>query len=127
MTDHPRLQTVPSTPDRAYLSYHGAPLVDLTFRLLDWWLSRTSRSCLAVWRQPLTYIGSTRSIDRGEHAMMRRDVDTTLTARVCQVASLLVILIMVLGVLVQDIVRKPDKVDAAVAGGDRPARLVVIP
>ena len=30
-------------------------------------------------------------------------------------------------VLVQDIVRKPDKVDAAVAGGDTPARLVVIP
>ena len=48
MTDHPRLQAVPTTPDRAYLSYHGAPLVDLTFRLLDWWLSRTSQSCVAA-------------------------------------------------------------------------------
>jgi hypothetical protein len=38
MTDHPRLQTIPFTPDRAHLSHHGAPLVQLAFRLVDWWL-----------------------------------------------------------------------------------------
>ena len=35
--------------------------------------------------------------------MMRRNVDTTPTARVCQLASLLVILSMVLGMLVHEI------------------------
>jgi hypothetical protein len=34
--------------------------------------------------------------------MMRRNVETTVTARVCQVASLLAILGMVLGVLAHD-------------------------
>ena len=40
--------------------------------------------------------------------MMRRNVDTTLTARVCQLASLLVILSMVLGMLAQEITRGAD-------------------
>ena len=37
--------------------------------------------------------------------MMRRNVATTPTARACQIASLLLTLMMVLGVLVQDILR----------------------
>jgi hypothetical protein len=59
--------------------------------------------------------------------MMRRNVDTTLTAGVCQIASLLLILSMVLGVRVHDIMRNADTARTARAGGDKPARLVVIP
>ena len=57
--------------------------------------------------------------------MMRRNVETTRTARACQVASLLLVLMMVLGVLVQDIMRSADTVDADPAGGGKPAQLVV--
>ncbi|MGH7463189.1 MAG: hypothetical protein ACREMA_19455 [Longimicrobiales bacterium] len=59
--------------------------------------------------------------------MMRRNVDATRTASACQIASLLLILLMVLGVLVQDIARNADRADAARAGRDKPARLVVVP
>jgi hypothetical protein len=59
--------------------------------------------------------------------MMRRNVDTTRTARACQIASLLLILMMVLGVLLQDMMRNADTADAAPAGGGSPARLVVVP
>lgn len=52
--------------------------------------------------------------------MMRRNVDTTLTARVCQVASLLLFLAILLCVLVQDIMRNADRVDANPARGDIP-------
>ena len=40
--------------------------------------------------------------------MMRRHVDTTQTARACQLASLLVIISMVLGMLAQEITRGAD-------------------
>jgi hypothetical protein len=59
--------------------------------------------------------------------MMRRNVDTTPTARVCQIASLLLVLIMVLGVLAHDIVRTADTADATAAVGDKPARLLLAP
>ena len=45
--------------------------------------------------------------------MMRRKVVTTPTARACQTASLLLILVMVLGMLVEDIVRNAARSDAA--------------
>ena len=59
--------------------------------------------------------------------MMRRNVDTTLTARVCQIASLLLILMMVLYVLVQDVMRNSDQADADPVRFDKPARVVVAP
>jgi hypothetical protein len=37
--------------------------------------------------------------------MMRRNVETTRTARICQLASLLAILSMVLGLLAHDVMR----------------------
>jgi hypothetical protein len=43
MPDDSRFQTVRSVPDRAHLSYHGAPLVELTFSIVDWWLGRRRR------------------------------------------------------------------------------------
>jgi hypothetical protein len=43
MPDDSRFQTVRSVPDRAHLSYHGAPLVELTFRVVDWWLGSRRR------------------------------------------------------------------------------------
>ena len=52
---------------------------------------------------------------------MRRNVETTLTARVCQAASLLAILGMVLGLLVQEIWR-----DRATAKR-QPIQVVVTP
>ena len=45
--------------------------------------------------------------------MMRRKIVTTPTARVCQTASLLLILVMVLGMLVEDIVRSAARPDSA--------------
>lgn len=45
--------------------------------------------------------------------MMRRKIVTTPTARVCQTASLLLILVMVLGMLGEDIVRSAAGPDAA--------------
>ena len=55
--------------------------------------------------------------------MMRRNVETTRTAGICQVASLLVILSMVLCVLAHDIMR-----GARTAAAQRePTRLVVAP
>ena len=45
--------------------------------------------------------------------MMRRKILTTPTARACQTASLLLILIMVLGMLVEDIMRNAARPDAA--------------
>jgi hypothetical protein len=74
-----------------------------------------------------TNIRSTLSIACGEYAMMRRNVDTTRTARACQIASLLLVLMMVLGVLVQDIMLNADTAEAVPAGGSKPARLVVVP
>jgi hypothetical protein len=44
---------------------------------------------------------------------MRRKVVTTPTGRACQTASLLLILVMVLGMLVEDIVRNAARPDAA--------------
>jgi hypothetical protein len=55
--------------------------------------------------------------------MMRRNVETTRTARLCQVASLLAILSMVLGVLAHEAMRNPGT-----ATGQRDStRLVVAP
>jgi hypothetical protein len=48
-----------------------------------------------------------------EDAMMRRKVVTTPTARACQTASLLLVQVMVLGMLVEDIVRNAARPDAA--------------
>jgi hypothetical protein len=45
--------------------------------------------------------------------MMHRKVVTTPTARVCQTTSLLLILVIVLGMLVEDIVRSAAGPDAA--------------
>jgi hypothetical protein len=45
--------------------------------------------------------------------MMRRKVVTTSTARACQTASLLLILVMVLGMLAEDVVRNAAGPDAA--------------
>ena len=55
--------------------------------------------------------------------MMRANVETNRTARVCQVASLLVILSLVLGVLAHDIRRAPGGATAEAAK----TRLVVAP
>lgn len=55
--------------------------------------------------------------------MMRRNVETTRTARVCQVASLLAVLSMVLGVLAHDLMRNPGPTTAQ----RESARLVVAP
>lgn len=73
------------------------------------------------------HIRSTLSIAPEEYVMMRRNVATTPTARACQIASLLLILMMVLWVLVQDVVRNAHVAPTAQAGGDKPARLVVVP
>ena len=54
--------------------------------------------------------------------MMRRNVETTLTARICKVASLLIILGMVVGVLAHDVMRGPEKTAEREA-----TRLVVAP
>ena len=43
MTDHPRFQTADSGTDERYREYHGAPQVELVFRLVDWWLGRRQR------------------------------------------------------------------------------------
>ena len=59
--------------------------------------------------------------------MMRRNVDTTLTARVCQIGSLALILIMVLGMLAHDIYRNGDRADAGPSGVAKPSQLVVLP
>jgi hypothetical protein len=40
MTDHPRFQLARSEPDHCYRQHHGAVLVELTFRIADWWLKR---------------------------------------------------------------------------------------
>ncbi len=45
--------------------------------------------------------------------MMRRKVVTTPAARTCQTASLLLVLVMVVGMLVEDIVRNAPVPDAA--------------
>lgn len=45
--------------------------------------------------------------------MMRRKVATTSMARVCQTASLLLILVLVVGMLVEDVVRSAAAPDAA--------------
>jgi hypothetical protein len=37
MTDHPRFQRCEDPPAIAHRAYHGGPLVDLVFRLVDWW------------------------------------------------------------------------------------------
>jgi hypothetical protein len=42
MTDHPRFKPSESAPTVAHRDYHGAPLVDLVFRLVDWWWPQTS-------------------------------------------------------------------------------------
>ena len=49
------------------------------------------------------------------------------TARVCQAASLLLILIMVLAVLVQDIIGNADRVGTDPVRFDKRVRLVVVP
>jgi hypothetical protein len=59
--------------------------------------------------------------------MMRRNVDTTPTARACQIASLLLVLIMVLSVLAHDIVRTAGTADATAAVGDKRPRLPFAP
>jgi hypothetical protein len=45
--------------------------------------------------------------------MMRRKVVTTPAARACQTASLLLVLVMVVGMIVEDIVRNAPGPDAA--------------
>ena len=59
----------------------------------------------------------------GDHTRMRRNVDTTPTARVCQLASLLVILSLVLGMLAHEITRGADTARVE----PEPTRLVVAP
>jgi hypothetical protein len=41
MTDHPRFQLCNGPPAVAHRAYHGGPLVDLVFRLVDWWWPET--------------------------------------------------------------------------------------
>ncbi len=55
--------------------------------------------------------------------MMRRNIEITRTARVCQVASLLAVLSMVLGVLAHELMRNPGTTTAQ----REPARLVTAP
>ena len=48
MTDHPRFQMIGGKSCLRHGHYHGAPVVDLLFRLADWWLSlgrRSPKSC----------------------------------------------------------------------------------
>jgi hypothetical protein len=40
MTDHPRFLVSRSTPDQHHREHHGAPQVELLFRVVDWWISR---------------------------------------------------------------------------------------
>ena len=55
--------------------------------------------------------------------MMRRNVEITLTARICQVASLFAILGMVLGLLAQEMLRGADTTTVE----RQPVRVVVRP
>jgi hypothetical protein len=43
MTDHPRFQLTGPEVDQQYRQYHGAPQVELVFRLVDWWLDHRRR------------------------------------------------------------------------------------
>ena len=58
MTDHPRFRLIDGEPGQRHRHYHGAPAVDLVFRLADWWLSlrrrhrNTRRGALARRRSP---------------------------------------------------------------------------
>jgi hypothetical protein len=38
MTDYPRFRAINGRGDDCHRHYHGAPVVDLVFGLLDWWL-----------------------------------------------------------------------------------------
>jgi hypothetical protein len=37
MTDHPRFEPCEDPPATAHRAYHGGRLVELVFRLVDWW------------------------------------------------------------------------------------------
>ncbi len=41
MTDHPRFYPCDDLPAVAHRAYHGGRLVDLVFRLVDWWWPET--------------------------------------------------------------------------------------
>ena len=114
MTDYPQFQTANGEPDRCYRQYHGAALVALVFRAADWWLKH---------RDTTTTVRPYHPIQLGGCAMIRRNVETTRTARVCQVASLLAVLSMVLGVLAHDLMRTPGTTTAQ----RESERLVVAP
>jgi hypothetical protein len=43
MTDHPRFQLTGPEVNQQHRQYHGAPQVELLFRLVDWWLDRRWR------------------------------------------------------------------------------------
>ena len=128
MTDHPRFQIVHCSPEQCYRQYHGAALVTWVFSAAEWWLSRRSRRRFAAGASaPSINILSTLSIASGEYALMRRHVATTPTARACQIASLLLVLMMVLGMLAHDVMRNADVAPTAQAGGDNPVLLVAVP
>jgi hypothetical protein len=107
MTEHPRLQKVQDSPDDCYRRHYGAGVVEVAFRAAEWWLNTQTR---------LAQFNSYR-----EHSIMRRTVATTRTARACQLASLLAVLCMVLGVLALEITRGT----AHTRTGPEPMRVVV--
>ena len=41
MTDHPRFEPCKDPPAIAHRAYHGGRLVELVFRLVDWWWPET--------------------------------------------------------------------------------------
>jgi hypothetical protein len=43
MTDHPRFQRMDAELGHLHRQYHGAIVVDLVFRLADWWIKRGRR------------------------------------------------------------------------------------
>jgi hypothetical protein len=59
--------------------------------------------------------------------MMRRYGKTTLTARICQTASMLLFLATVLAVLAPEIARNENGTDAKSVRADMSSRLVLVP
>jgi hypothetical protein len=41
MTDHPRFEHCEDPPAIAHRAYHGGRMVELVFRLVDWWWPET--------------------------------------------------------------------------------------
>ena len=113
MTDCPRFHMARGRPDDCHRQRHGAALVECAFRLAEWWLKHRDAATTVC-------LGS-RNLSRGR-IMMRGNVEITRTARICQVASLLVILSVVFGVLTHDVMRGPERATEREA-----TRVVVVP